>query len=971
MMKDGLTCTLRWLLLILLLPVLSSAQEGVGLPFLKIGVGARQAGMGSVFTGVGDDIFTMFANPGGLGHLRRWQWAAAYDHWFADVYQANLSLVKQYRMLGSRKTSFGLFCTYLGMPEWDSTGDVALPANASHLVAGLSVGQRLDWLSRAISIGATVKGIVSRLDTYSSTGIAADAGMLVQFPRFRLGSAGLGLFEYGIVTMGVSMLHIGKTMTFDEDASAFPRSLCTGISLKFGKYKSWSWLLAADVIKMENRGWITGLGTEIWWRDIISARGGYRFNDRDLGDLSFGISVRWDDVFSEMLRLPTRFGDAFQIDVADGSYGSVLNQTYRGTLSHFPVAPEFFILEEPMVINSRVLGEASIVTLNWEKAFDPDPFDRVAYLVMVSREMPALDRSIRWVERDMEGFLSSALKDSLLVCEKTPLNTFSMQATEGGVYYWAVAAYDLSGHARLAKRGEEHISQFIISTSDLIVEDMRFIHSQWITTTPEQGLFLFTVGNRGVAQSDSFRLFVQDSVAAPGGMKRLIADLGMPGLGVGRDTTVTLQWETAHNGLHAIRVSAHPNTWTLELDRSNNDSTGFFVSIPKGRVTAPDTLEVSATGFDMTDIPIVPEIYFAPHSSVLDSSYFDNRGVLPSILTTFADRLISHPEIVLTIFGYIDALTGEKDESLADARADAVAHRLIELGVHPGQLAVVTNHSNKVQGKRTMPANPQDAEWVMEQNRKVDFMAETKHEPVIFEPYRVAVDTTVRSGVVFDIGIATPGRTDAWVITGVGNAILLSDVDIVQQDSIAGVLEWNVRDKDGNLVPRDRWYQYSLVLDDTLHREFMTRTDSLYIKEKVTIQRREMFGSAQFAKAEPVYQFYWDRVMDIAREMVENPEMRLQFEGHACAIGPDPVNDRLSLQRAQLFTTTFLARLRAAYPSQYASVAARVAKPVGFGEKDPLTLKLKGKREVLLGDNERPVGRYMNRRIMVLLFLEH
>ena len=86
-MKDGLTCTLRWLLLILLLPVLSSAQEGVGLPFLKIGAGARQAGMGSVFTGVGDDIFTMLANPGGLGHLRRWQWAAAYDHWFADVYQ--------------------------------------------------------------------------------------------------------------------------------------------------------------------------------------------------------------------------------------------------------------------------------------------------------------------------------------------------------------------------------------------------------------------------------------------------------------------------------------------------------------------------------------------------------------------------------------------------------------------------------------------------------------------------------------------------------------------------------------------------------------------------------------------------------------------------------------------------------------------------------------------------------------------
>jgi len=162
-----------------------------------------------------------------------------------------------------------------------------------------------------------------------------------------------------------------------------------------------------------------------------------------------------------------------------------------------------------------------------------------------------------------------------------------------------------------------------------------------------------------------------------------------------------------------------------------------------------------------------------------------------------------------------------------------------------------------------------------------------------------------------------------------------------------------------------------LVLEDTLGRSFMTFADSLYLKEKVTIRRREMFGAAQFAKAEPVYQFYWDRLMDVARELIENPDMRLQFEGHACSIGSFDVNERLSHQRAWLFTNTFLERLRKTFPAQYNDVAARLASPSGFGEMEPLRLKLRGQPEVLLGDNEHPVGRYMNRRIMVLLIQEH
>ena len=50
----------------------SMAQLSTGSNFLKLGIGPRQMGLGSVFTGVGDDIYTIYWNPGSLGFIRRW-----------------------------------------------------------------------------------------------------------------------------------------------------------------------------------------------------------------------------------------------------------------------------------------------------------------------------------------------------------------------------------------------------------------------------------------------------------------------------------------------------------------------------------------------------------------------------------------------------------------------------------------------------------------------------------------------------------------------------------------------------------------------------------------------------------------------------------------------------------------------------------------------------------------------------------
>jgi flagellar motor protein MotB len=84
-------------------------------------------------------------------------------------------------------------------------------------------------------------------------------------------------------------------------------------------------------------------------------------------------------------------------------------------------------------------------------------------------------------------------------------------------------------------------------------------------------------------------------------------------------------------------------------------------------------------------------------------------------------------------------------------------------------------------------------------------------------------------------------------------------------------------------------------------------------------------------------------------------------------IGPEGVNARLSRQRAGNFTQAFLEKVRETYPNQYTDIRRRIESPVGYGESQPLIVKLKNYGQTTLGDNSSPVGRYLNRRISILL----
>jgi len=85
------------------------------------------------------------------------------------------------------------------------------------------------------------------------------------------------------------------------------------------------------------------------------------------------------------------------------------------------------------------------------------------------------------------------------------------------------------------------------------------------------------------------------------------------------------------------------------------------------------------------------------------------------------------------------------------------------------------------------------------------------------------------------------------------------------------------------------------------------------------------------------------------------PDMRVRFEGHACTIGPEGVNKRLSERRAKAFHSGFLEYLRNEHPEDFDTFSARMDQAVGYGESLPLQIKKTNGEVILIGKNNSPI----------------
>jgi hypothetical protein len=191
-----------------------------------------------------------------------------------------------------------------------------------------------------------------------------------------------------------------------------------------------------------------------------------------------------------------------------------------------------------------------------------------------------------------------------------------------------------------------------------------------------------------------------------------------------------------------------------------------------------------------------------------------------------------------------------------------------------------------------------------------------------------------------------------------------------RRGDMMGNLEWKIReDKYSDIqVWLEKPSDYIISLQDSLGRQFKSRSRSVYLRKATYIQEHTISFPLQFNKTEPLYNFYWANIFRFIRNIITEPTYRFRFFGHACAVGPESYNMRLSDERSKAFHAGFLDYTFKNYPELYDRILRQTDRPQGFGETRPTSIMRSTGEITLIGDNSTPTGRKLNRRIEINFF---
>lgn len=961
--KKHLT-SLFFLIFLLSSSELSIGQIRAGASFLKMLPGARVKSMAMAQTSELDDIHAIFANPAATGFIREWYGAAAYSKWIADVYNASIVLGGRIRNPFSNQTRVALGILYQGVPQFDSSDEAFGTTSASDILVSLSLGQKL---ANYLAFGFNLKYFKSTLDQYSANSIIFDGGFQVRTPLINLKN---DLFKYGIFSAGISLTQLGPDLTFDKVGTPLPQTLRSGVSFYAGAHRGFQLQITGDYFKIKDEGSAVGLGAAFSFGSLVEINCGYNFHNDLMEKFSIGGTIRLDDVYlSEHTVVPGR-NKALQLELASLDESEFFSRTFRGGVSYLPIGPESFKFQTPA--DGDTVEEA--VTLNWENSRDPDLFDDINYSVLLCNNKTNLTNLINVYQKDTDQFLLAlAGFDSLLIKnEILKSDSLKIGYLPGGDYYWAVIARDSDDHIRFANVDSRPIAHFYVPTPDVKIKEIKFDYSPWITTDDYHGNLQIVVENTGARSAKNFSFNLYDSTISP--YQQIIEQSGTPKMSLlisqqidelkpGNSTNINIPWHTNYLGAHLLSARCDVENSIIESNETDNDTICIFYTIPKGTFAAADTASIIDLSKITLDLPVITEVFFDPNVTVVKPEYLHKQSHDP-MLSVLAERLTINYHLKITLKGFSDPNSENASVQLANSRAQAVRDTLIALGVGEDQIQILAGN---ILPKRKAPANPTDTKWVFEERRYVEIEGINGSEnEVLFRPFRHSFDKKTLNPLIFsaDIKAALPTleartlysyatRNDTLIINQFSNQSNLKD-DIshkFQQSEVNILLNQNTR------------YTFSLI--DAHGRKFMTNEKSSYLIENLIYNSHRIVMPLQFAKTDPIYSFYWTLFLEQAQTLLNASDWRFKFSGHACAVGPDHINEQLSKQRVNRFDSSFRNFLKQNHSELYQQIIKRLDSPTGFGEKNPLSVELFDGEKILIGDNNNPVGRKLNRRIEI------
>lgn len=250
-----------------------AAEPGeTGLAFLKIGVGARAAGMGEAYVAVAQDPTATYWNPAGIANAVGDEVHATHNEWISDVRYEYLAAVH-----GLKGHAIGAHVALLHMGELegrDASGNFTGSFRAYDLSAGLTYARRV---LRSVEVGVTGKVLYSKIEEEQAVGGAGDLGV-----RYRTPLRGL--------TAAATLTNIGTEMKFVEDPFVLPVAGRFGVAYRTRRLLE-GLTLATD-LRFPNDSTVKGhFGAELQMHELFAVRGGYKAGyDEEGGSVGFGIA---------------------------------------------------------------------------------------------------------------------------------------------------------------------------------------------------------------------------------------------------------------------------------------------------------------------------------------------------------------------------------------------------------------------------------------------------------------------------------------------------------------------------------------------------------------------------------------------------------------------------------------------------------------------------------------------------------